>query len=106
MFFHLLFFFFLFVFVSFLLIILFSILSSFLCFSLAFPGSHIKGLFINLLHHFWPALLRTTSNESADNFLEEFVTPIVKVAKGKEKLEFFTVHEYDQWKQSIGEEIR
>jgi DNA topoisomerase II len=36
-------------------------------------GSHIKGLIINLLDHFWPSLLRIPG------FLLEFITPIVKV---------------------------
>ena len=36
-------------------------------------GSHIKGLVINFLHHFWPSLLRLPG------FLREFITPIVKV---------------------------
>ena len=35
-------------------------------------GSHIKGLIINFLHHTWPGLLR-------QNFVQEFITPIVKV---------------------------
>ena len=35
-------------------------------------GSHIKGLLINFIHHNWPSLLR-------HNFLEEFITPIIKV---------------------------
>ena len=35
-------------------------------------GSHIKGLLINFIHHNWPSLLRLP-------FLEEFITPIVKV---------------------------
>ena len=40
-------------------------------------GSHIKGLVINFIHHNWPHLLR-------HNFVEEFITPIVKVSeKGK-----------------------
>ncbi len=60
-------------------------------------GSHIKGLFINLIHSFWPNLLRQGS------FLEEFVTPIVKVrrkssrGKDREALEFFTMPEYAQF---------
>lgn len=37
-------------------------------------GSHIKGLLINFVHHFWPSLLR-------HNFVEEFITPIVKVSE-------------------------
>ncbi len=39
-------------------------------------GSHIKGLVINLIHSFWPALLRH------DGFLQQFVTPIMKVSSG------------------------
>ncbi len=35
-------------------------------------GSHIKGLFINFAHHNWPNFIR-------HNFLEEFITPIIKV---------------------------
>lgn len=35
-------------------------------------GSHIKGLLINFVHHFWPNLLK-------GNVVEEFITPIVKV---------------------------
>lgn len=36
-------------------------------------GSHIKGLLINFIHHNWPSLLR-------HNFIEEFITPIIKVS--------------------------
>ena len=36
-------------------------------------GSHIKGLIINFLDHFFPSLLRIPG------FLLEFITPIVKV---------------------------
>jgi DNA topoisomerase-2 len=36
-------------------------------------GSHIKGLLINFLHHFWPSLLLVPG------FLQQFITPIVKV---------------------------
>lgn len=35
-------------------------------------GSHIKGLVINFFHHNWPQLLH-------HGFIEEFITPIVKV---------------------------
>lgn len=37
-------------------------------------GSHIKGLLINLIHNKWPGLLR-------HDFLEQFITPIVKVRR-------------------------
>jgi DNA gyrase/topoisomerase IV subunit B len=36
-------------------------------------GSHIKGLIMNYLHHFYPSLLQVPG------FLVEFITPIVKV---------------------------
>jgi DNA gyrase/topoisomerase IV subunit B len=36
-------------------------------------GSHIKGLIMNYLHHFYPSLLKVPG------FLVEFITPIVKV---------------------------
>ena len=35
-------------------------------------GSHIKGLLINFIHHYWPELLK-------QNVMVEFITPIVKV---------------------------
>merc|ERR550514_55891 len=63
-------------------------------------GSHIKGLLINLVHHWWPSLVKI------DGFLKEFVTPIVKVWKdGKKDSErrdercFFTMVEYEKWKK-------
>ena len=42
-------------------------------------GSHIKGLLINFIHFFWPDLIMR-HNE----FLKEFITPIIKVTKKKE----------------------
>jgi DNA topoisomerase-2 len=64
-------------------------------------GSHIKGLVINLFHRFWPSLLKIP------NFLQEMITPIVKVVpkgtnglKGEEHW-FYSLAEYDEWKKSI-----
>ncbi len=37
-------------------------------------GSHIKGLVLNLFHHFWPGLLKRPG------FMQEFITPIIKVS--------------------------
>jgi DNA topoisomerase-2 len=61
-------------------------------------GSHIKGLLINMVHHWWPSLAQM------DGFLKEFVTPIVKVWKegkkeGERKEErcFFTLNEFHMW---------
>ena len=55
-------------------------------------GSHIKGLFINFVHSFWPSLLKVPG------FLQEFVTPIIKVAKGQTSVAFFSIPEYLEWK--------
>ncbi|XP_078344630.1 DNA topoisomerase 2-alpha-like isoform X1 [Oculina patagonica] len=56
-------------------------------------GSHIKGLLINFIHSNWPNLTRLP-------FLEEFITPIVKVSKGKEEKSFYSIPEYEEWKNS------
>ncbi|XP_075262608.1 DNA topoisomerase 2-alpha-like isoform X2 [Convolutriloba macropyga] len=56
-------------------------------------GSHIKGLLINMVHHFWPGLLRK-------NFVEQFITPIVKVSKGSEVISFFSLPEFDEWRSN------
>ncbi len=55
-------------------------------------GSHIKGLIINFIHHFWKSLLQIP------NFLVEFITPIVKCIKGPQEKIFFTVSEYETWR--------
>ena len=55
-------------------------------------GSHIKGLLINFIHKFWPSLMKL------EGFLVEFVTPIIKVFRGKEVVRaFFTIPEYEAW---------
>uniref|UniRef100_A0A8C9GX84 DNA topoisomerase 2 n=1 Tax=Piliocolobus tephrosceles TaxID=591936 RepID=A0A8C9GX84_9PRIM len=59
-----------------------------------YDGSHIKGLLINMIHKFWPSLLKLRG------FLSEFVTPIVKVQKGNQEYSFFTIAEYEQWKEN------
>lgn len=56
-------------------------------------GSHIKGLFINAIDHFWPSLLKIKG------FLQMLVTPIVKVSKGKETISFYSLKEYNAWYQ-------
>ncbi|RLN49417.1 hypothetical protein BBJ28_00012663, partial [Nothophytophthora sp. Chile5] len=56
-------------------------------------GSHIKGLVINLIHHFWPSLLEV------DGFLQEFITPIVKCTKGRSREVFYTMPEYEGWRE-------
>lgn len=54
-------------------------------------GSHIKGLIINFLHHYWPSLLKVP------NFLQVFITPIVKCTRGSTCHTFYTTPEYEQW---------
>ncbi|EJD75192.1 DNA topoisomerase 2 [Loa loa] len=56
-------------------------------------GSHIKGLVINFIHYNWPVLIRR-------NFVEEFITPIVKATKGKESFSFFSLPEYAEWRNN------
>ncbi|KAJ9480002.1 DNA topoisomerase 2 [Pseudozyma hubeiensis] len=57
-------------------------------------GSHIKGLIINFLDHFYPSLLKIPG------FLVEFITPIVRCRKGKQDLSFFTIPEYETWRDA------
>eukprot|EP01138_Halocafeteria_seosinensis_P002232 gb/GECG01002284.1/.p1 GENE.gb/GECG01002284.1/~~gb/GECG01002284.1/.p1 ORF type:complete len:1313 (+),score=209.12 gb/GECG01002284.1/:1-3939(+) len=59
-------------------------------------GNHIKGLLINLFHNYWPELLK-----EKDGFLEQFITPVVKAKKGKQKEEFFSVSTFHKWFQSL-----
>ncbi|TKR76463.1 hypothetical protein L596_017593 [Steinernema carpocapsae] len=56
-------------------------------------GSHIKGLVISFIHHKWPSLIRR-------NFIEEFITPIIKATKGREEQSFFSIPEYIEWRQN------
>ncbi|XP_037546717.1 DNA topoisomerase 2-alpha [Nematolebias whitei] len=56
-------------------------------------GSHIKGLLINFIHHNWPSLLR-------HNFLEEFITPIIKASFKKTQMSFYSIPEFEAWKDN------
>ncbi|KAI5191434.1 DNA topoisomerase II [Nematocida minor] len=57
-------------------------------------GSHIKGLIINMLDHFFPSLLRIKG------FLMEFITPIVRATKGNMSRDFFTIPEFESWSET------
>ncbi|KAF6995935.1 hypothetical protein CFC21_012354 [Triticum aestivum] len=59
-------------------------------------GSHIKGLLINFIHKEWPSLLKVPS------FLVEFITPIIKATKGKAVKSFYSMPDYEAWKESLG----
>ena len=48
-------------------------------------GSHIKGLVINLFHHYWPSLLKNNI------FLKQFITPLLKATKKSQVMSFFTI---------------
>jgi DNA gyrase/topoisomerase IV subunit B len=58
-------------------------------------GSHIKGLIINLFAIFWPELLEIPG------FIISLATPILKVKKNKESIEFYTMTEFNNWKENI-----
>ena len=58
-------------------------------------GSHIKGLVINFLHHFFPSLL------AIPDFLKVLVTPIIKATKKNNVVSFPNLKEYNKWKQKV-----
>jgi DNA topoisomerase-2 len=55
-------------------------------------GSHIKGLLMNLFHAEWPGLMQA-------GFLCTLLTPILKAFKGKAALSFYSIPEFNQWKE-------
>ena len=56
-------------------------------------GSHIKGLVISMIHHFWPELLRA-------DYLQEFQTPLLKARRLTDGAvaAFFSIGEYEAWR--------
>lgn len=58
-------------------------------------GSHIKGLVMNLFSYFWPELLEIPG------FIIALSTPIIKVRNKKEVQSFYTLTEYEQWKETV-----
>ena len=57
-------------------------------------GSHIKGLILNLFHHFWPSLLKHPG------FIKSMLTPIVKARHKQDIRVFYTLSDYENWKSS------
>ena len=53
-------------------------------------GAHIKGLFINFIHFFWPSLVKI-------NFITCMRTPILKASKMGVVHSFYSQHEFDMW---------
>ena len=57
-------------------------------------GAHIKSLFVNFIHTFWPSLIKMNPN-----FIQTLRTPIVKAIKNKKVIEFYTEQDYIKWKE-------
>lgn len=57
-------------------------------------GSHIKGLLINMFHAKWPELLKFKG------FISSMATPIVKVTKNRTVIPFYSLTEYNKWKEN------
>jgi len=53
-------------------------------------GSHIKGLILNMIHYFWPSLLKL-------DFVVSMVTPIIKATKGSHIESFYTDSAFRTW---------
>jgi DNA topoisomerase-2 len=57
-------------------------------------GSHIKGLLMNLFHAEWPGLMQS-------GFLCTLLTPILKAMKGKVVMAFYSIPEFQAWKETL-----
>lgn len=55
-------------------------------------GTHIKTLVWWLLFYFFPSLFQR------NDFFYEYRTKYLRVQKGKKKVDFFTTHEFEDWK--------
>ena len=53
-------------------------------------GSHIKGLILNMIHAFWPSLLKL-------GFVVSMVTPIIKATKASQTKSFYTDSSFRTW---------
>lgn len=58
-------------------------------------GSHIKGLVINFIHHFWPSLFKIPG------FVKQFITPLLKVFKGQNAISFYTMNDFKNWAENV-----
>ena len=59
-------------------------------------GSHIKGLFMNFIHYFWPSLMKY------NGFITSLRTPIIKTSRGSTVHCFYNEYDYQKWKNSQG----
>lgn len=58
-------------------------------------GTHIKGLIMNFIHHFWPELLYEVEGFE----ICSLKTPIIRVGD-KDSLYFYSIPEYEEWKSN------
>jgi DNA topoisomerase-2 len=56
-------------------------------------GSHIKGLVFNMFHSLWNSLF------TYDGFITSMLTPVIKCSKKSQKLSFYSVKDYEKWKE-------
>lgn len=59
-------------------------------------GTHIKGLIINLFHHYWRDFLKKS------DFIQCWATPILKVEHKKKSelsVSFYSIDEFEKWKE-------
>lgn len=56
-------------------------------------GSHIKGLFINMIDYYWPSLLHI------DGFIKIFITPILKIKEKTTIISFYTLTDFENWEK-------
>ena len=64
---------------------------------------------MNFFRHFWPALLLPVEKATgtlSTSFLASFTTPLLKASKKstKDKLEFYSIGEYNTWRSSLSPE--
>lgn len=64
-----------------------------------YDGSHIKGLVMNFIHHFWPELLKNNEQD----FLVTIVNYVAKASKGtgakKKVVPFMNLQALEEWKE-------
>ena len=57
-------------------------------------ASHIRALIMNLFHSLWPSLIMQP------NFICSLMTPIIKMRKGSQLVQFYNLTDYENWMQN------
>jgi DNA topoisomerase II len=60
-------------------------------------GSHIKGLFINMIAYYWPSLLMI------DGWIKIFITPVIKATYRNNVKSFYSINPYTVWKNQTAD---